>query len=224
MALPDRAPLPDDATRLTYAGGGSSGYSRPDGRPCPGPGAEVRLGVAGWAASRDEELACLADTLDHGPWDAALELRWRGVLPTDGSYDLLARDLTLAAWGRVVARSGPLGEYVARARFELVARAPSCTASHVQELARAGVSATGTREASFGGWIVVPDLVLDGCRAGEVLEARLRLRGEVNRGRVEVESYGVVAARAVELQDALAVRRRPDPPPATPTSPIPPPP
>jgi hypothetical protein len=211
IGLADRQPLPPGATLLTYAGGGASGLHRPDGRPCPRPAAEPRLGIVGWPPPRDEEPVCLQDTYDHGASLASLELRWRGVVAEDGSYDLLARGLTLDAWGRVLARGGPYGEYVARAWFELVARTPSCTTHHALPLARAAVSAAWTRQAAFGGWIVVPDLELTGCRAGEVLEVRLRLLGEVNRGRLEVESFGVVAHRADDLQDTLAVRRRPEP-------------
>jgi hypothetical protein len=219
IGLADRPPLPPGATLLTYAGGGASGLYRPDGRPCPRAAAEPRLGIVGWPPPKDEELVCLQDTHDHGATPAAMELRWRGVVAEDGSYALLARGLTLDAWGRVVARGGPYGEYIARAWFELVARAPSCTARHTLPLARAAVSAVWIRQAAFGGWIEVPDLELTGCRAGEVLEVRVRLLGEVNRGRLEVESFGVVAHRADELQDTLALRRRLEPGPAISTPP-----
>ena len=172
-----------------------------------------RRGLVGWTP-HGEEISCERDTLDHGIGPSVLELRFRAAVASDGRYELLSRGLTVDAWGRAVARGGPYGEYAARAWLELVARAPSCSATHTLELGRAQVTGPWDRVAAFSGWITLPDLVLEGCRANEVLEVRLRLLGQVNRGRVEVESFGVVASREEELQDAFALRRLPEATPA----------
>jgi hypothetical protein len=218
VELPDRPPLPPDARPLAFVGGAATGFSRPTGGPCQRPPVEPRRGLLGWT-TREDDWACRKDTLDEGLAPSSLELRFRGAIPADGRYQLLARGLTVDAWGRVVARGGALGDYVARARMEYLARTPSCTASHVLELARAQVTGPWERAAAFGGWIVLPDLVVEGCRANEVLEVRLRLVGEVNRGRVDVESFGVVASRPEELQEALALRLIPEPDPTSTSSP-----
>lgn len=212
--LPDRPPLPPGATALAYAGGTATGLFRPDGRPCQRPLPEPRRGVVGWQPAKGEDLACARDTLDHRGPPPALELAFRAVVPEDGDLDLLARGTTLDAWGRALARGGPYGEFAARTWFEYTATAPSCRAVHLKDLAKAVVTGPWDREALFSGWIVLPDLVLTGCRAGEVLEVRLRLLGEVNRGRVDVETFGVVAGRMEEVQDSLALRKRVAPPPA----------
>jgi hypothetical protein len=208
ITLPDRPALPPGATPLFYGGAGVAGFYRPDGQPCRRPDREPRRGLVGWQTGRGEDFACLRDSLDHGLATSSLELRFRAVIPADGDYDLLARELTLDAGTRVLVRGAPYGEYTARAWFELQARTPSCTVTWVQELATAVVTAPMERSAGSRGWVILPDLVLEGCHAGEVLEARLRLLGEVNRGQVIVESYGLVVSSADELSDALALRRR----------------
>jgi len=212
IQIPDRPELPPDAVRLVWAGGAASGFFRPDGRPCGRPPAEPTRGLVGWQARRDE-LACLHDTLDDGPAPASLEFRFRAAILADGSYDLLARGLTADTSGRVEARGGAYGEFVAQARVELTARAPSCTATFTQPLSRAEVTGPWNRPASFSGWVILPDLVVEHCRAGEVLEVRLRLVAEANRGRLEVETFGLLASRTEELQEAFALRRRPEPAP-----------
>lgn len=216
ITLPDRPPLPPGATQLSYAGSAVTGFFRPDGRPCPRPPVEPRRGLVGWTTARQDDFACLHDSLDHGLAPSSLELRFRAAVPASGDYDLLARGLTVDTAVKALARGGAYGEFTARAWFELHARAPSCTVTWVQELAKAVVSAPMERGASSSGWVIVPDLVLEGCRASEILEVRLRLLGEVSRGQVIVESYGLVVAHADELSDALALVRRPEAPPAAP--------
>jgi hypothetical protein len=166
-------------------------------------------GLLGWQ-SLDGEPLCLHDSYDHGQEAAALELHFRGAVSGEGTFQLLSRGLTVNVVGRVRARGTPKVDVEASARLELTARAPSCAATHLEPLARAVVDGPWVRTAHFDGWFVLPDLVLQGCRPGEVLEVRLRLVGETTRGGVELDAFGLVAGRGDDLHDAFALRRRPD--------------
>jgi hypothetical protein len=209
IALPERPPLPADAVRLVYVGGAARSLFRPDGRRCgPPPTLPVR-GLLGWQ-SLDGEPLCLHDSYDHGQEAASLELHFRGAVSGEGALQLLSRGLTVNVVGRVRARGTPKVDVEASAHLELTARAPSCSATHLEPLGRAVVDGPWVRTAQFDGWIVLPDLLLQGCRAGEVLEVRLRLVGETTRGVVELDAFGLVAGRGDDLHDAFALRRRPD--------------
>lgn len=166
-------------------------------------------GLLGWQ-SPDTEPICLHDSYDHGQQGASLELRFRGAIAADGTYQLLSRGLTANVYGRVRARGMPKVDVEASALLELTARAPSCSATHREPLARSVVDGPWVRTAHFDGWFVLPDLLLQGCRANEVLEVRLRLVGETTRGVIEVDAFGLVAGWGDDLHDSFALRRRAD--------------
>ena len=63
-----------------------------------------------------------------------------------------------------------------------------------------------SRQAEFSGWSEIPDTHLAGCKAGDPLEVRLRLAGDSNRGRIEVDAFGFSAVAADELNRIFGVR------------------
>jgi hypothetical protein len=213
----DRPPLlPGDAP-LVYASSGVTAFADRRGRPCPVSSGHAAHGVVGWQSPDDDPL-CVLDTVAGGPAAPTLELRWQVTVPESGDLALLARRQAAGAWGAVEARGSYFGQFYAVAELVLEASAPSCRAAATLPLARAEVTGPWNRPAAFAGWIELPDLALQGCVAGEVLELRLRLAGRVNRGRIEVDGFGAAAGSDVEAAKAFVLRRRDPaaPPPAAP--------
>lgn len=191
---------------LRYASSQAAEFFDAEGRACPPFGGQIREFFAGWQAKDQDEPACDHDTFEHAAHTAMLELRFEGSIPADGAWDLVSGGYAVGAWGRVFARGSYYGDYFAKARLELEARSPHCRALWTRDLAKAAITGSLTRGAEFSGWHEIPDASLDGCLAGEALEVRLRLLGESNRGRVEVDAFGFSMASADELGRVFGLR------------------
>ena len=183
-------------------------FTDPTGRLCPRFNGEIQDNLIGWQ-SKDDDPACNIDTLEVGPGPAVLELRWQAVIPNDGSYELVPGGYGLGAWGSALSRGSWYGDYFAKATVLIAAQAPSCTGSWTLELAKTAVTGPWNRRAQFSGWISLPSIVLHGCRAGDIIEARVRLVGETNRGTVAVDWFGFSAATDDDVNRIFALRPRP---------------
>jgi hypothetical protein len=214
IPLVDRTPLQPEATLLDFSGSRVGAFIGPDGRSCDRSAGQARSGLIGWQSSTDDPV-CFQDTqLSLRP--ARLELRWSGTVPRDGRYELQSRRLPAGAWGVVICRSSYYGEFYAEARIELQASSPSCAATWTHPVASAKAVGPWNRPAPFAGWLLLPDLALEHCREGERLEVSLRLVAEMNRGRVEVDAFGISATASDEVGQAFALRPLPPAPPAGP--------
>lgn len=190
---------------LPFASSRTDSFFDAEGRPCAPFKGEVRDFFAGWQ-SGDQDPICDHDTLDHGTRPALLELRWRGKVPADGAFDLISGGYSVGAWGRVVARGSHYGDYLARARLELEVQSAHCRAEWSVVAARAAVTGSFSRAAEFTGWFEIPDTRVAACVAGDELEVRLRLLGEANRGRVEVDAFGFSTLSAEELNRMFGLK------------------
>jgi hypothetical protein len=77
------------------------------------------------------------------------------------------------------------------------------------QLAKAEVTGPWSRVAEFRGWTKIPDLVIPNCKANETLEVTLRLQGEGNRGRVDVDWFGFSAVSHEDMNRVFGLRSRP---------------
>src|SRR4051812_16537574 len=200
------SPLPYDASVAER-------FVTPDGAPCLGYGGHVKDNLIGWEAPNPDDSACSHDTLYDGLKPAVLELRWRTEVPADGNYDLVALGYSVGAWGRVVSRGSHYGDYFAKAEVIIDARSAHCTAMWAKQLALAQVTGPADRQANFSRYLQLPDLQVTNCRAHEPLEVRLRLVGEANRGRVDVDWFGFSAVSDGEVNHIFGLRARPGTPP-----------
>ncbi len=199
------SPLPYDASLAER-------FVAPDGAPCLGYGGHVKDNLIGWEAPNPDDSACSHDTLYDGLKPAVLELRWRTEVPADGNYDLVALGYSVGAWGRVVSRGSHYGDYFAKAEVVIDARSAHCTATWAKQLALAEVTGPADRQANFAGYLELPDLQVSNCHAHEPLEVRLRLVGEANRGRVDVDWFGFSAVSDGEVNHIFGLRPRPGTP------------
>jgi hypothetical protein len=167
----------------------------------------VRDGLIGWQ-SNNMDPACQHDSFDDGLKPGVLELRWSVVVPENGSYEVVPAGYGLGGWGDVQSRGAAIGDYFAKARFEVEARAPSCTGSWSFDVATARVTGPWTRVAAFSGWVNPPNIVLRGCSGGETLEVGVRLVGESNRGRISVDWFGFSAMVDEDVNRIFALRPR----------------
>jgi hypothetical protein len=190
---------------LPFASSQVDAFFDAKGRPCPRFAGEIRDYFAGWQ-SRDGDPVCDHDTFEDGTRPAALELLWHGTVPADGAWDLISGGYSVGAWGRVVSRGAYFGDYFASARVVLEARAPHCRAEWSLNLALAKITGSMTRGAEFSGWVAIPDTRIAGCSAGDPLEVRLRLVGDSNRGRIEVDAFGFSVATADELNRMFGIK------------------
>jgi hypothetical protein len=198
---------------LPYASSAAERFVAPDGAPCGGYGGHVKDNLIGWEAPNPDDSACSHDTLYDGLKPAVLELRWHAEVPADGSYDLVVLGYSVGAWGRVVSRGSHYGDYFARAEVVVDASSAHCTASWAKQLALAQVTGPADRQANFSGYVELPDLVVSNCRAHEPLDVRVRLVGEANRGRVDVDWFGFSAVNDAEVNHIFGLRPRPGTPP-----------
>lgn len=206
-AAPDRV-LDPAVARLRFEGLGSRHFADPSGAPC----SRVRVSPAashlGWM-SESEDPACRYDTVDAKAEPGWLELAFSATVPDDGDYRLVQSRVRLTAAGRVEARSSAFCDYHASARAEVSAAAPSCQARWRGLLGRAQVSGGSERGQSFAGSVVLGEVALRGCRAGERLELRVRLLAESNRGSVDVDWFGFTLAEAGEAHAIFGLRPLP---------------
>ena len=191
---------------LPFASSTVERFSDPDGKPCPKFAGRVHDNLLGWEASTADDPACTHDTLYEGTRAGTLEMRWRAELPQDGSYHVLALGYSVGAWGRVVSRGSYYGDYFARAKVVVDATSPHCQASWSADLALAQVTGPQDRMAAFAGWLEIPDIAVHGCKGHEPIDVRLRLVGEANRGKIDVDWFGFSATADEEVDRIFGVR------------------
>lgn len=173
---------------LGFAGSKVTGFTDTDGKSCQ-PVREVSSGLIGWTTIGDE-AACSHDTQFEGMGPAVLELRWTGDVPADGNYELDTFKYTVKTLGAVVVRGSWNGDAIAVASLIVEVRSPHCSLSWSTPLAAEASSGPWMRAREFHGYKEIPPLFLTGCRAGEMLDVRVRLFAKTNRGRIDVESFG----------------------------------
>lgn len=193
---------------LPFAASEVKGFYDANGRPCPPFRGEIREYFSGWQ-SGDGETACDHDTFDDGLRPASLELGWHGSVPADGAYDVISGGYAVGAWGRVKARASYHGDYFAQAQVVLEVRSPHCRADWSFQLALAKITGLDTRVAEFTGWVAIPDTRIAGCVHGDPIDVRLRLVGDANRGRIEVDAFGFSTAAASELNEMFGLKPAP---------------
>jgi len=212
-AAPASAPTLDrhldpSAARLRFEGLASRHFASLAGAPCSGVRASPAASHLGWM-SETEDPACRYDTVDARVEPGWIELVFSATVPADGDYRLVQGRTRLTAAGRVEARSSAFCEYHASARTELAATSPSCQARWTGLLGRAQVSGGSERGQSFAGSVVLGELPLRGCRAGERVELRVRLLAESNRGSVDVDWFGFTLSEAGEADAIFGLRPLP---------------
>ena len=192
---------------LPWAASEEDGFFDERGRPCPRFTGEIREYFAGWQSGKEETPICDHDTFDDTTKPAILALHWRGTIPADGAWSVISGGYAVGAWGRVLARGSYHGDYFALARVEFDATSPHCKVEWSKQLALAKITGIYTRGANFDGWVEIPDVTLTGCVAGEPVDVRLRLVGESNRGRIEVDAFGFSTAASSELNQMFGMRK-----------------
>ena len=209
--VPIRPRARDDrgVTFLAFTSSTVERFSDAEGKPCPRFEGRVRDNLLGWQADTEDPV-CTHDTLYEGLNPGALEMHWRSTLPADGSHEVISLGYSVGALGRVVSRGSYYGDYWAQARVVIEVRSPHCAASWSKDLALAKVAGPDWRVAEFSGYVELPDLLLHGCKAQDPLDVRLRLVGESNRGKIEVDWFGFSAAADDEVNRIFGVRPKPE--------------
>jgi hypothetical protein len=184
-------------------------FVAPDGKACAPWNGHVKEDLIGWQAPDPDDPACSHDTLTDGISPGVLELRWKKMVPADGSYDLVTLGWSVAAWGWVSSRGSHYGDYVAKAEIVVEAHNPGCSAKWSQNVGEAQVTGPIERHANFSGYAEIPDLVLKQCKGGAPLEVSVRLVGEANRGRIEVGWFGFSAVKDEDANHIFGLRARP---------------
>jgi hypothetical protein len=193
---------------LPFASSQVERFSDAQGQPCPRFAGHVHNNLLGWESSTPDDAACTHDTHYEGLPPGVLEMHWRSQIAEDGSYDLVTLGYSVGAWGRVVGRGAHYGDSWSRAKLVVEARSTHCEADWSLELALTKVSGPQTRQADFSGWVEIPELLLKSCKAREVVDVRLRLVGESNRGRIDVDWFGFSALADEEVNRIFGLRPR----------------
>jgi hypothetical protein len=194
---------------MPFASSDAARFTDAKGQPCPVFAGPVKENNIGWHQGKDSDIpACTYDSFENGTEPAALELRWRVVVPEDGNYDVVAMGYSVGAFGRVLSRGGWKGSYYTKVKVDVDASSSSCGGDWSQDLANAKVDGPWEREAPFSGWVQIPDIQVYGCRGQDVLELRVRLIGETNRGQVDVDWFGFSAQRDDEMNKIFALKPR----------------
>lgn len=192
---------------LRFADSGVERFTDANGRLCPRLGGRVADSFLGWR-SADNDPICIHDTADDGVKPGVLELRWRSEVPADGSYELVSLGYSVGTYGSVLSRGSWMGDFLAKAELRIEAEAAHCTASRSFPLATASVNGPLYRGADYSGWTELPTLLLAGCKAHEPIDVRVRLVGESNRGRIDVDWFGIAAANDDEVNRIFGLRPR----------------
>jgi hypothetical protein len=203
---------------LSFASSQVERFSDPEGRSCRRFDGRVRENLLGWQSTSADDAACTHDTYSEGLPPGVLEMHWRSQIAEDGTYDLVTLGYSVGAWGRVVGRGAHYGDSWSRARLVVEARSAHCEASWSLELALAKVSGPQTRQADFSGWVEIPELLMKGCKAHEPVDVWLRLLGEANRGRIDVDWFGFSALADDEVNRIFGLRPRAEPAARSPSS------
>jgi hypothetical protein len=193
---------------LRFTSSGVERFTDANGRLCPRLDGRIRDNLLGWQSANNDPV-CIHDTVDDGVKPGVLELRWRSEIPADGSYDLVTLGYSVGTYGTVLSRGSWMGDYAAKAELHIDAQAAHCGASRLFPLATAEVNGPLYRGAVYSGWTEIPNLILAGCKAHEPIEVRVRLVGESNRGRIEVDWFGIAAATDEEVHRIFGLRPRP---------------
>ena len=190
---------------LSFALSDVRSFFDPDGRPCKPFAGRVRESFAGWWAEGNDP-ACIHDTLDSGMQPAALELRWRGTVPADGSYNVMSAGYAVGTWGTVLTRGSYYGDYWAWARVVVEVESAHCHGKWSLDLANAKITGLDKRAANFSGWAEIPDILVLNCRGGDTLDVRVQLVGQSNRGQVAVDGFGFWVTSDEELNRMFGIR------------------
>lgn len=182
-----------------------------EGKPCAPFDGRIRDSFAGWQSS-DDQSVCEHDTFQDTVRPAKLELRWHGTVPADGSFLVLTGGYSVGAWGRVLVRGSYYGDYYSTARVVLEVTSPHCRAEWSSQLALAKLTGEFLRGAEFTGWVSIPDTRIEHCVKGDPLDVRLRLLGDSNRGKIEVDAFGF-STQGSGLNRMFGVRPAPPLPP-----------
>jgi hypothetical protein len=193
---------------LAFASSNVEGFFDGAGRPCRPFAGSVRESFAGWW-SDDEGPACIHRTFKGGLKPAALELRWQGTVPADGGYNVVSGGYALGTWGYVVARGSYYGDFWAWARVTIDVQSAHCRGSWSLDLAKAALTGPDMRAADFSGWVEIPDIRISGCKAGDILDVRVRLVGQSNRGDIAVDMFGFWAQSDDDLNRMFGIEPAP---------------
>jgi hypothetical protein len=187
-----RAVVRSEVTYLSYRNFSAISFVDPNGKSCrPLPIEPEKNEMLGWVSpDLADKAICSHDTLYEGVGPAELTLSWSATIPRDGSYELNSFGYFMDVAGTAISRGAWVGDTFATAKLIVDARSPHCSTSWSTPVAAALVSGPFVRAANFGGPQTIPALPLENCKAGDILEVRTRLVADVNRGRVDVESFG----------------------------------
>ncbi|HEY2029992.1 MAG TPA: hypothetical protein VGH20_12380 [Myxococcales bacterium] len=181
-----------------------TGFYGMDGKPC----VAAKSGVL-WEAEQTD-ATCSHDTLYDGIHDAELMLRWKGVIPKDGDFEIETFDNGLRVWVDVASRGGWNSDSSADVTVVLEARSEHCSLTWMDSVAHVASFGPEVRDRHYGGFREVPTLRLVSCKAGDPLEVRVGLVAKANRGRIEVDSFGFRAGNAYDASRVVGlVARKP---------------
>lgn len=174
-----------------------------DGKPC----AAAKANVLGWEAEKSD-ATCSHDTLYDGVHDAELTLRFAGVVPKDGDFEIDTFDNGLRVWVDVATRGGWNSDSIADVNLVLQARSEHCSLTWMDSVAHVASFGPEVRDTHYGGSKEVPTLRLVQCKGGDALEVRIGLVAEATRGRIEVDSFGFRAATASDASRVVGLIAR----------------
>lgn len=176
-----------------------------DGKPC----AAATAAVLGWEAERNDSK-CSHDTHYDGVSPAELTLRWTGVVPNDGDFEIETFDNGLRVWVDAASRGGWNTDSIADVTIFLHAQSDHCSLTWMDSVAHVASFGPEMRDTYYGGFKEVPTLRLVNCQAGDPLEVRVGLVAQANRGYVEVDAFGFRAANASDANHVIGlVARKP---------------
>jgi hypothetical protein len=176
----------DDVHFLSFDAASATSFADDKGKRCAASG-----DLLGWRSPANVDgWICQHDTVYDGQGEAVLELRFSGVIPKDGLYELDSFGPGVEVAGSVVSRSSWYGDSVSTAVLVLDAATPSCSVHWETPIARAVSQGPAVRAAPFASLQEIPPLPLGACKAGEKLAVRVRFVGQANRGHIDVDAFG----------------------------------
>jgi hypothetical protein len=191
---------------LTFTGMNATGFTAPDGSSCQAHALNPQgHGMLGWEAKDNSDPACSHDTNYEGVSVAALEMHWRGKIPRDGSYELNTFGYTVHTTGEVVVRGSWNLDTWAVTNLTIEMKSDHCSMEWSKPVASATARGPWMRKTPFYGYQEIPPLQMDDCKAGDILEVTARLAADVNRGRVDVDSFGFLTGSASDAKELVAL-------------------